>query len=262
VTQYSYLGAGQGERVQEGSTTFENSALGISQSTNGATTTSYTRDSQGLVLDSHQPGGTGQFYVYDALGNVIGLLDHTGALHRTYKYGPAGGVSKDSGSSFDTAIRYRGAWNGAGNMYHFGARDYDPILREWTQVDPIDQPGDLRQSNWYVYAGNDPVNLLDTTGQSTLGDVAAGTGFGFAALACGTVTDGFGAGVCTAGLASGAGGIGVAGSGTDSAVSNGLSIGASATATVVGCATAETGVGAVACAGGIASLAGSIADLL
>ncbi len=44
-----------------------------------------------------------------------------------------------------------------------GARDYDPEVGRWTSKDPILFGGG--QSNLYVYAGNDPVNLTDPEGE-------------------------------------------------------------------------------------------------
>ncbi len=48
-------------------------------------------------------------------------------------------------------------------LVRFGTRDYDPEVGRWTSKDPILFGG--RQSNLYVYAGNDPVNLTDPEGK-------------------------------------------------------------------------------------------------
>jgi uncharacterized protein RhaS with RHS repeats len=45
-----------------------------------------------------------------------------------------------------------------------GERYYDPLTARWTQTDPLDQSGDLRQSNPYTYTAGDPINLTDPTG--------------------------------------------------------------------------------------------------
>jgi len=44
----------------------------------------------------------------------------------------------------------------------FGARDYDPQVGRWISKDPILFRG--RQTNLYVYVGNDPVNRIDPAG--------------------------------------------------------------------------------------------------
>jgi RHS repeat-associated protein len=76
----------------------------------------------------------------------------------------------------------------AGGMYdpttaivRFGARDYDTVVGRWLSKDPIRFSG--RQSNLYVYVGNDPVNRNDPTGltDAEFGDFLQCTG---ALLAC------------------------------------------------------------------------------
>jgi len=48
-------------------------------------------------------------------------------------------------------------------LYHMGARYYDPALGRWLSEDPAGIAGGL---NLYGYAGNDPVNGRDPTGQT------------------------------------------------------------------------------------------------
>ena len=48
-------------------------------------------------------------------------------------------------------------------LVRFGARDYDPSVGRWTQKDPIRFDG--KQSNIYVYVGDDPIkNGADRSG--------------------------------------------------------------------------------------------------
>src|SRR5882724_8630733 len=47
-------------------------------------------------------------------------------------------------------------------LVRFGARDYDAEVGRWLAKDPILLKGG--QANLYVYAGDDPVNRIDTTG--------------------------------------------------------------------------------------------------
>ena len=63
-----------------------------------------------------------------------------------------------------------------GELYYFGARYYDPDLGKFTSVDPIeDEPP-------YQYVGNNPMNLIDPTGEGSvesgwrLFDVGMGAG--------------------------------------------------------------------------------------
>jgi RHS repeat-associated protein len=59
---------------------------------------------------------------------------------------------------------YAGGYRSVGGMYHFGQRFYDPAVMRWTQMDPLDQIGDLREGNRYSYAGGDPVGSSDPDG--------------------------------------------------------------------------------------------------
>jgi len=40
----------------------------------------------------------------------------------------------------------------------------------WTQPDPLDQTGNLKEGNLYLYVGADPVNLIDPSGTHILED--------------------------------------------------------------------------------------------
>ena len=64
---------------------------------------------------------------------------------------------------------------------HFGARWYKPLTGNWTQHDILDSPLDPANANRYAYAGDDPINNFDPTGQdaflciaSAIGAVGAG----------------------------------------------------------------------------------------
>jgi RHS repeat-associated protein len=64
-------------------------------------------------------------------------------------------------------------------LVHFGARDYDPMIGRWVSKDPILFAGG--QTNIYVYAGNDPINMIDPTGlwgAGLMGQVGADIGIG------------------------------------------------------------------------------------
>jgi len=66
-------------------------------------------------------------------------------------------------------------------LVKFGARDYDPEVGRWTSKEPLGFNG---ATNFYVYAGNDPVNKVDINGLETTAigysiDIAAIVHFGF-----------------------------------------------------------------------------------
>jgi RHS repeat-associated protein len=61
-------------------------------------------------------------------------------------------------------MKFAGGHDTGVGVYHFGVRHYDPAVARWSQIDAIDQAGDLREGNRYAYAGDDPVNLTDLSG--------------------------------------------------------------------------------------------------
>jgi RHS repeat-associated protein len=50
-------------------------------------------------------------------------------------------------------------------LVKFGGRWYNPTTGTWTQQDTLDTPLNLANANRYAYAGNDPINNLDPSGQ-------------------------------------------------------------------------------------------------
>jgi RHS repeat-associated protein len=76
--------------------------------------------------------------------------------------GQLGSGSADvPGGQFGFASGYKST----AGPYHYGQRYYDPALMRWTQPDPLDQTGDLREGNRYVYAAGNPVGIVDPTGR-------------------------------------------------------------------------------------------------
>jgi RHS repeat-associated protein len=56
-----------------------------------------------------------------------------------------------------------------GGLYTFGTRYDNPSLGRWTQQDPVGGSlGDLNSANRYTYAGDDPVNAVDSSGRDAL----------------------------------------------------------------------------------------------
>jgi RHS repeat-associated protein len=113
---------------------------------------------------------------------VIALTDEQGELAGRYRYDPYGETIEDT-TSVPNAIRFAGQYRDAQTgLYKMGVRYYDPAVGRWTQKDPLNLFQDPTQGNRYVYAGADPVNRTDPTGQDFLGCVL-GIGSGVVAVA-------------------------------------------------------------------------------
>jgi len=151
------------------------------------------------------PVGSPRYVVNAANGSDVLLKVHYSAF----------GIPLVEGGSLD-AIHFGfagGLYDNDTGLVHFGARDYDPMIGRWISKDPILFNGG--QVNLYVYAGNDPVNYVDPSGEFLNVLVGAGIGAGIGALSAyatgGDVWAGAAAGAVTGGLAGLTGGMSLAG---------------------------------------------------
>jgi RHS repeat-associated protein len=160
----SFLGAGQAERYDANGIKLQFNALGLGVRDNGPSDVSFfTRTKTGRLL-SHRYASGRNYYLTDALGSVTGLVDSSGTLVRSLRYDPSGNVQSATGTATNLQA-FAGGYKLAGELLHFGQRYYDPTTGRWTQVDPLDQTGDLKEGNRYLYAAGDPVTATDPTGQ-------------------------------------------------------------------------------------------------
>jgi RHS repeat-associated protein len=170
ATSFAYAGPDQTERTAAGASAQHNTLIGLTREG----TTSWFREPDGTLI-SRKAGSNRQYFLFDALGSVVGLANPSGVQSQTYKYDPYGVIRSSSGgvaNPFQFAGEYRHVVGSAG-LYKIGARYYHPALGRWTQLDPLDQAGSLRQGNRYVYAGSDPVNFTDPTGEALPAGVVA-----------------------------------------------------------------------------------------
>jgi RHS repeat-associated protein len=99
----------------------------------------------------------------DHLGSlrlVVRVSD--GAIVQQLAYDPWGEVETDTNPGFQPFGFAGGLYDPETRLVRFGARDYDPAIGRWTAKDPS---GFLGGTNLYAYADNDPVNLIDLTGE-------------------------------------------------------------------------------------------------
>jgi len=163
-TSMAYTGIFNSQRVTVGTATLTNNAFGAAASTTSGAATYFTRASTGNLV-SMLTGGARYYYLYDGLGNVIGLVNATGTQIATYTYDPYGNLtsSAPTGVGATNPYRYKAGYTDPTGDTKLGARYYNPGLGAWTQQDPSGQnPG-------YNYASSDPINNTDPTGQSFWG---------------------------------------------------------------------------------------------
>ena len=113
------------------------------------------------------------FYAYDPQGNVRALSDETGALSATYTYDAYGNLlaatqarsQPGADLSFNPYLFQGERYEAAAGLYHLRARDYDPQLGRFQQLDSFaGVPGQPFSHNRYIYSEADPINLHDPSG--------------------------------------------------------------------------------------------------
>jgi RHS repeat-associated protein len=135
------------------------------------------------------PTGKNGYFVLDGTGSVVALIDGQGNLETTYTYGPYGEPWDTTGTGpLADANPYRhhtGLYDPSTGYLKHGTRWNDTDSGRWTTVDPITRLTDPNQANPYEYAGCNPTNNIDPTGQfSLLGEILAGVTGATVATTC------------------------------------------------------------------------------
>jgi RHS repeat-associated protein len=122
----------------------------------------YGWDQQGLIsrTDANE---NSLFYLWDGLGNCIGIIDQTGRLAQSYEYSAYGEClsGKDAVNAFRFVGRYGGMQDDETGLTYFTNRWYDSKAGRWMSEDPIRQGRGL---NLYAYVLNNPSRFTDING--------------------------------------------------------------------------------------------------
>lgn len=115
------------------------------------------------VPDYMIAGGRTYSIITDQLGSPRLVVDATsGKIAQEVEYDEFGNISKDTEPGFTPFGFAGGLYDRDTKLVRFGARDYDPEVGRWTSKDPILFNGG---NNFYGYAQNDPVNMVDPEGE-------------------------------------------------------------------------------------------------
>ncbi len=175
VTTYSYDGLGNRlEKINAGATTKYvldiNGSLSnvLAETGAGGKIAAYYVYGLGLI-SKILPDGTAYYYHYDSRGSTVALSDASGKLTDKYAYDTFGNLVNSEGTT-DNPFKYVGKYGvmeeGNGLKY-MRARYYVPEFGRFITKDP--QTGNDRDGqslNRYVYALNNPLQLIDVSGFS------------------------------------------------------------------------------------------------
>ena len=124
-------------------------------------------------------GGTSTtfYYVLNAQGDVVKLINAYGTVYASYSYDAWGKplTAQSYNSSFPylhaiNPLRYRGYYyDTETGWYYLQSRYYDPILKRFLNADTYASTGQgFLGYNMFAYCGNNPVNASDPSGSRSI----------------------------------------------------------------------------------------------
>ena len=161
VVSYSYDAVGRrASRTASGSTTtFLYDGLDVVLDQNGDGSLTDYLNGPGIDNKLKQSSGSSPLYfLQDQLGSTTALTDPSGNVVEQEQYDPFGGGSGSALTRYDYTGRERDPDTG---LIFYRARWYDPSQGRFITQDPIGVAGGL---NTYLYAGDDPADLIDALG--------------------------------------------------------------------------------------------------
>ena len=114
------------------------------------------------------------YYLNNAHGDVVGLMDAAGNMVDSYKYDAFGNIF-EAKEQIPNRFRYAGEqFDAVTGQYYLRARFYNPVVGRFTQEDTYRNDG----LNLYSYVQNNPVKYVDPSGYSceSKSNVYAGVG--------------------------------------------------------------------------------------
>ena len=171
---FSYDASGMRTQRSNGNTTYK-------YTYEGTTLTQMTVGSNTLIfaygVNGHPMGvkynGTSYYYVTNAFGDVLAIIDNSCNELVTYTYDTWGNIISISGTMASTLgkynpFRYRGyVYDQETGLYYLQSRYYNPDICRFISADSISYlgaDGTPVSYNLFAYCGNNPVMYSDPTG--------------------------------------------------------------------------------------------------
>ncbi|MBQ8830566.1 MAG: RHS repeat-associated core domain-containing protein [Oscillospiraceae bacterium] len=173
TTSVSYEYNSDGMRLSKtvGSTKTEYYYVGsqLVEMTQGSNKLHFTYDATGASAVTYN--GTNYYYVKNAQGDIIGIVNTSGTVVVSYTYDAWGNVLSVTGSMASTLgalnpLRYRGyVYDTETGLYYLQSRYYDPSIGRFICADAFLSTGQGSfGSNMYAYCENNPVAYNDPSG--------------------------------------------------------------------------------------------------
>lgn len=103
-------------------------------------------------------------FVHDYLGSVRLVIDvASGQVAQRMDYDAFGQVLLDTAPGFQPFGFAGGMYDPDTKLVRFGIRDYDAYTGRWLEPEPLGLRGGV--TNFYLYAYNDPINMVDIDGE-------------------------------------------------------------------------------------------------
>ena len=171
---YTYDMAGVRSSKTVGSTKYDFTTLSglVTRQTGGGKTIDFVYDENNQPL-AMKYNNTLYYYVLNAQGDVVRIVDSSRNTVASYTYDPWGKIISSSGTLADiNPLRYRGYYyDTETGFYYLQSRYYDPEIGRFINADSYastDIVG-LLSTNMFSYCENDPVNRSDHSGHAGYG---------------------------------------------------------------------------------------------
>ena len=134
--------------------------------TSGGVAIDFIYDADGRPF-AMKRNGAYYYYILNLQGDVVMLVNASGATVASYEYDPYGKVISATGSmAAINPLRYRGYYyDQETGLYFLMSRYYDPAICRFINADSFASTGQgILGYNMFAYCRNNPVNGIDQTG--------------------------------------------------------------------------------------------------